>query len=89
MFIIFSGENSDKFFDEQSSTEQSKIEMACNITNVFTVTFEQFKASLLNKYIIDYIPNLFFNTNNKKCFLSGKSVYYNYFWGIMWHWKLE
>jgi len=25
----------------------------------------------------------------KKCFLSSKSAYYNYFWRIMWHWRLE
>ncbi len=24
-----------------------------------------------------------------KCFLSSKSVYYNDFWKIMWHWRLE
>jgi len=23
------------------------------------------------------------------CFLSSKSAYYNYFWRIMWHWRLE
>ncbi len=24
-----------------------------------------------------------------KCFLSSKSAYYNDFWRIMWHWRLE
>ncbi len=27
--------------------------------------------------------------NNKKYFLRSKSAYYNDFWRIMWHWRLE
>jgi len=26
--------------------------------------------------------------NNKKCFLSAKSVHSSYFWRIMWLWRL-
>ncbi len=43
-------------FRFQSSEEQhlSEIEIFCNIINVFIVTFDQFKASLLNKNINFY-----------------------------------
>ncbi len=36
----------------ESSEEQhlSEIEIICNIINVFIIIFDQFKASLLNKY---------------------------------------
>ncbi len=27
------------------------------------------------------------NNNDKKCFLSSKSAYQNYFWKIMWLWR--
>ncbi len=27
--------------------------------------------------------------NNKECFFSIKSAYYNDFWRIMWHWRLQ
>jgi len=27
--------------------------------------------------------------DNKKCSLSSKSAYYNVFWRITWHWKLQ
>jgi len=30
-----------------------------------------------------------FNIDNQKCFLSSKSAYFNHFWRIMWHWRLE
>ncbi len=45
------------FFDEYSSEEQhlSEIQLFCNIINVF-ITFDQFKASLLNKSIHLYPP---------------------------------
>ncbi len=44
----------------ESSEEQnlSEIEIFCNIINVFIITFDQFKASLLNKSINSY--NFFF-----------------------------
>ncbi len=34
---------------------------------------------------------MFFNidNNNKKLFLSNMSAYYNDFWKIMWHWRME
>ncbi len=40
----------------ESSEEQhlSEIEIFCNIINVFIITFDQFKASLLNKSINFY-----------------------------------
>ncbi len=42
----------------ESSEEQhlSEIEIFCNIINVFIITFDQFKASLLNKSINFYNP---------------------------------
>ncbi len=43
----------------ESSEEQhlSEIEIFCNIINVFIITFDQFKASLLNKSINFYNLN--------------------------------
>ncbi len=45
--------NRDKFVSEwlESSKEQHlfEIKILCNIINVFTVTFDQFNESLLNK----------------------------------------
>ncbi len=35
----------------ESSEDQRLHEIFCNIINVFTVTFDQFNASLLNKMI--------------------------------------
>jgi len=45
------------FFDGQSSKQQHlfETEMVYNIINVFTVTFDQFNASLLNKRIKQYM----------------------------------
>ncbi len=42
-----------RFIDEQSSKEQHlfKAEIFCNITNVFTVTFDEVNAPLLNSFI--------------------------------------
>ncbi len=52
-FCIFSG-----LFKEQKDKKTSfEIEIFCNILNVFTVTFDQFNAYLLNKNI-----NLFLKT---------------------------
>ncbi len=47
--VYFSG-----FFDE-SKVQKSRMylkQIVCNIINVFTATFDQFNASLLNKSII-------------------------------------
>ncbi len=43
-----------QLFDEQSSEEQHlfEIEIFCSIKNVFTVTFDQFSACLLNKKVL-------------------------------------
>jgi len=50
----------------ESSKEQHlfEIESFCNIINAFTVSFDQFNASLLNKSI-----HFFQKTKNKKTFL--------------------
>jgi len=41
-------------------------------------TMSQFPQKLSNKLS---------NDDNKTCFLSTKSAYYNDFWKIMWHWN--
>ncbi len=49
----------------ESSEEQylSEVEILCNIINVFIITFDQFKSSLLNKSIHFY--NFFPSKINK------------------------
>ncbi len=45
---------------------------------------------ILKKSIIILNRTTVFNTDyNKKCVLSIKLAYQNYFWRIMWHWRLE
>ncbi len=45
---------------------------------------------ILKKSIIILNRTTVFNTDyNKKCVLSIKLAYQNYFWRIMWHWWLE
>jgi len=39
-----------------------------------------------HKHLI--IPVFNFDSKNK-CYLSSKSAYFNDFWRIMWHWRLE
>ncbi len=66
----------------ESSKEQHlfEIEIYCNIRNVFTATFDQCNASLMNKSLF-LSSTFFFNIdNNHKCFLSSKSAYYYDFW---------
>ncbi len=79
----------------ESSKEQHlfEIEIFCNIINVFTGTFDQLNASLINKSINSSLLSLTANytkisgcttvfniDNNNTCFLSTKSVYDNDFW---------
>ncbi len=40
----------------ESSTEQCLFEISCNIINIFTVTLDQFNASLLDKSINLFLP---------------------------------
>ncbi len=47
------------FFNEQKFIE---IEIFYNIWNVFTDTFDQFNASLMNKYI-NFFPKLLLTSN--------------------------
>ncbi len=50
------------FWRIESSKEQHLLEMEifCNIINIFTVTFDQFNAALLNKSInFSYWPQTF------------------------------
>jgi len=35
------------------------------------------------------IAQFVFNIDSNECFLSTKSAYYNDFWRVMWHWRLE
>ncbi len=59
----------------ESSEEQnlSEIEIFCNIINVFIITFDQFKASLLNKSINSY--NFFFKKKKKLYWLQDFEWY--------------
>ncbi len=58
----------------EHSEEQhlSEIEIICNIINVFIITFDQFKASLLNKSI-----NLYNNNNNYTDYKLLNGIVYN------------
>ncbi len=58
----------------ERSEEQhlSEIEIICNIINVFIITFDQFKASLLNKSI-----NLYNNNNNYTDYKLLNGIVYN------------
>ncbi len=38
---------------------KKKIEMLCNLINIFTVAFDQFNASLLNKSIHLFLKSVF------------------------------
>ncbi len=52
----------DKCFDEYKQKLLFEVDIFCNILNVFTVTFDQFNASLLNKSLH------FFQKQNKKSY---------------------
>ncbi len=55
-----------------------------------TVLFKfPFKESQKNIGLHKNIKWTFFNIDKKKSILNSKASYQNYFWKIMWHWKLE
>ncbi len=62
---------------------------AFNISNyVFLLTFYSSKNPEKKMYH-SFRSTIVFNINNKKMFLKQQLAYYNDFWRIVWHWRLE
>ncbi len=73
-----------------SETSLAHLEERTNKSQKTTLISPMFLDSIYT-YNCTYIylfTSVFNIDNNKKCFLSRKSAYYNDFWRIMWHWRL-
>ncbi len=81
LFVCFFGGGKNSTFIRQKCIQYIKL--------CFFINFLFVKESWKKNYH-SFRSTIVFNINNKKkCFLSRKLAYYNDFWRIVWHWRLE